>query len=99
MPQPDRRRALLVAALAFLPPQEDALRALHAWLDSWSGIGLIVVGMERQGHKVSLRNIAADGWVCSFQSDPSLASSGFGSGSLPWLATQRAAWAVVKRLP
>jgi hypothetical protein len=31
----DRRRALLIAAIAFLqlPPQTPALRALHAWLE------------------------------------------------------------------
>jgi hypothetical protein len=46
---PDRRRALLSAALAFLqlPPQTPALRALHAWLDNWRGVGLVVDGMRR----------------------------------------------------
>jgi hypothetical protein len=44
----DRRRALLTAALGFLqlPPQTKALAALDSWLDNWTGIGLIVVGME-----------------------------------------------------
>jgi hypothetical protein len=48
----DRRRALLTAALGFvqLPPQTSAaLRALHAWLDSWAGVGHIVVGMGLSG--------------------------------------------------
>jgi hypothetical protein len=42
----DRRRALLTAALGFLrlPPQTSALRALHAWLDNWRGVGLVVEG-------------------------------------------------------
>jgi hypothetical protein len=69
----DRRRALLTAALGFLqlPPQTAALRALHAWLDNWRGIGLIVEGMRRQGYRVSLREI--DAWVASFRSHPIIA--------------------------
>jgi hypothetical protein len=30
------------------------LRLVHDWSDSWSGIGLIVVGMSHQGFTVSL---------------------------------------------
>ena len=62
----DPRRSLLVAALGFLQlsPQAPALRALHAWLDSWRGVGLIVEGMRRQGYRVSLREI--DAWVAGF---------------------------------
>ena len=46
-----RRRALLTAALGFLqvPPRAPELRLLRRWLDSWSEIGHIVVGMERHG--------------------------------------------------
>ena len=33
----------------------SALRALHAWLDNWRGVGLIVEGMRLQGYRVSLR--------------------------------------------
>ena len=57
----DRRRALLPAAVGFLrlPSQTSALRALHAWLDTWSGIGHIVVGMERYGYRVSIKKIWA----------------------------------------
>jgi hypothetical protein len=63
----DRRRALLTAALGFVqfPPQTSALRALHAWLDNWGDVGLIVEGMRRQGYRVSLREI--DAWVASFR--------------------------------
>ena len=52
------RRALLVAALAgllvkeWLSVRELAMR--HAWLDTWSGLGAIVVGMLRHGDDVSL---------------------------------------------
>jgi hypothetical protein len=47
----DRRLATLRAALGFLhlPPRAPELRLLHRWLDSWTGIGLIAVGLHRQG--------------------------------------------------
>ena len=31
------------------------LRALHAWFDSWAGLGHIVVGMDRQGLRLPLK--------------------------------------------
>jgi hypothetical protein len=93
----DRRRALLTAALGFLqlPPQTSALRALHAWLDNWRGVGLIVHRMRRQGYRVSLREI--DAWVANFRHDPMVSDDGFGSAPTPWKAVQRAAWVVMKR--
>jgi hypothetical protein len=50
----DQPRALLVAALGFLqlrqaPPEVAPLRR---WIDSWTGIGAVVTGMERQGYDV-----------------------------------------------
>jgi hypothetical protein len=98
----DRRRALLTAALGFLryPPRTPVLDALHQWLDSWSGIGLIVVGMERQGYQFSLRKYGnGDGaWVAQFNRDVATSADGFGSGPTPWKATQQAAWVVVGRV-
>jgi len=45
-----RRRLLLVAALGFVLLERwqsvRELVMLHAWLDSWSGLGAIVVGMQ-----------------------------------------------------
>jgi len=62
-----RRRALLSAALDFvqLPPQTSALRALHAWLDTWTGLGAVVVGMVRLGYRVSLTRLD-DHWRSRF---------------------------------
>jgi hypothetical protein len=49
----DQRGQLLRAALGFarcsMPSYDHALHALRTWLDSWSGIGHMVVGMHRQG--------------------------------------------------
>jgi hypothetical protein len=99
MPEP--RRLLLIAALGFLhyPPRTRALSALHAWLDSWNGMGLIVVGMERQGYQFSLRKYGnGDGaWVAQFNRDVTTSADGFGSGATPWKAAQQAAWTAVKR--
>ena len=50
----DQRGRLLVAALGFagcsMPSYDRALHALRTWLDSWSGIGRVAVGMARQGY-------------------------------------------------
>jgi hypothetical protein len=37
------------------------------WLDNWRGIGVIVVGMERQGFRLSLKKYGngAGAWVSS----------------------------------
>jgi hypothetical protein len=90
----DRRRALLTAALGFLQLHHTSA-LLHAWLDNWRGVGLIVKGMRRQGYRVSLREI--DAWVASFRRDPMVSDAGFASAPTPWEAVQRAAWAAVKR--
>jgi hypothetical protein len=56
----DARSRRLRVALAFLrlPPTEAELVLLHRWLDSWSGLGLIAVGVERHGFRLSLSHIA-----------------------------------------
>jgi len=55
--QPGRR---LYVALGFLgldvppPAMPPELRALHAWLDTWHGIGLIAHGMAPQDRDLSV---------------------------------------------
>jgi hypothetical protein len=46
----DARGRRLRAALATVLVQTEApeLRLMHQWLDSWSGIGLIVAGIAHQ---------------------------------------------------
>ena len=107
----DRRLASLRAALGFVrltPAQIDGhgkairgrrgLSALHSFLDSWSGVGHVVVGLERRGYRLSLKKYAnGDGaWVASFNRDVMLSADGFGSGATPWHAVQRAAWVAVR---
>jgi hypothetical protein len=64
------RRSRLTGALGFLQlePRAPELRLLHNWLDSWSGIGLIVVGMSHQGFQVSVGEHGAGQWIAVFYS-------------------------------
>ena len=90
----DSRRVLLTATLGFLqlPPQAPELRLLHRWLDTWTGIGLIAVGMHRQGLRLSLSHIADGEWRCVFMGDnPLVAPKGYGVAPTPWKAVQQAA--------
>ena len=93
----ESRRRTLYAALGFLQlaPRAPELRLLHRWLDTWSGIGLIVVGMRRQGLQVSLGEHGAGQWIAVFYSghgghEP-VAAAGTAQAATPWRAVQRAA--------
>jgi hypothetical protein len=44
---------------------DRALWALRTWLDSWSGIGHIAVGMHRQGFDLQLTQYDERGWRAS----------------------------------
>ena len=64
---PSRRRSLLTVALvgALLPDTVPEARMLRSWLDTWTGIGHIAVGMDRQGyeppaHEVRRPRLASD---------------------------------------
>ena len=64
------RGRLLYVALGFLgldvPPaaMPSRLRALHDWLDTWHGIGLIAHGLARQDRDLSLTRYG-DRWGAS----------------------------------
>ncbi len=66
----DQRGQLLRAALGFAglprPSYDRALWALRTWLDSWSGIRRIAVGMARQGYDLQLTRYDARGWRATF---------------------------------
>jgi hypothetical protein len=89
----------LRAALGFLQihPRARELRLLHRWLDSSSGIGLLAVGMYRQGYRLSLSHIAEGEWRATFQANPMFGPVGFGVAATPWRAVQDAAWRAIKR--
>jgi len=62
----DQRGQRLVAALGFagcfMPSYDRALWAQRGWLDSWSGIGRVAVGMAHQGFDLQLtRSTSAAG--------------------------------------
>src|SRR4029453_9124522 len=67
---PDQRGQLLRAAVGFagcsMASYDRALHALRTWLDSWSGIGHVVVGMARQVYDLQLPRYDDRGWHATF---------------------------------
>ena len=63
------RRSLLVSALGFVLlgnwRSVGELAILHAGLDTWSGLGAVVVGMERHGFELWLAK-DRNGWRSTF---------------------------------
>ena len=92
-------RATLTAALAFtqLPPYEPELQLLHRYLDSWRGVGDVVVGMHRAGWDVQLTQYGDGYWRATFYVTGMAHSIVGGSAwePTPWRAVQRAAWDAV----
>ena len=79
-------------------PYDRALWALRTWLDSWSGIGHVAVGMARQSYDLQLTRYDERGWRATFYTTGMEHSPTSATGTAwertPWHATQRAAWAV-----
>jgi hypothetical protein len=94
-PATRRRRAAL--GFVQLPAAEPALQLLHHWLDTWTGVGLIIVGVERLGPSPRLTHLEENEWCVSFESNARFAPNGFRVAAAPRGAVQRAAWAVVAR--
>jgi len=90
----DQRLASLRAAFGFLrlPPREPELQMLHRWLDSWTGVGLIAVGLHRQGWDLQLTQYGDGNWRATFYVTGASHSIVGGSGwePTPWRAVQRA---------
>ena len=99
------RRGLLVAALGFAtlsrPSYDRALWGLRKWLDSWTGIGRVAVGMHRQGYDLQLTQYDDRGWRATFYATGMEHSPTSATGTAwertPWHATQRAAWEALRR--
>lgn len=68
MDELERRQRLLYATVGFavLEGNLPELALIHAWLDNWTGIGLIVAGMARQGYDISLTRYDEQGWRATF---------------------------------
>lgn len=66
----ERRARVLRAALGFaaLAPTEPELALLHGYLDTWRGIGDVVVGMARQDYDLQLTRYDGRGWRATFYS-------------------------------
>jgi hypothetical protein len=97
----DARGRRLRAALAAVLVKADApeLKLVHALLDSWSGLGLVVVGMAHQGFQVSLGEHGAGRWIAVFfhgsGGHEPLAVESTAQERTPWSAVQRAAWEAI----
>jgi hypothetical protein len=81
-----------------MPPAsyDRALHALRAWLDSWSGIGRVAVGMAHQGYDLQLTRYDETGWRATFYTTGTehspTSATGTGWERAPWRAVQRVAW-------
>jgi hypothetical protein len=105
-----RRRSLLVAALACarVKSAEPEIRLVRCWLDSWSGLGAVVVGMLRHGFDLTLTSYP-QGWRATFLHRSHIYQPWVGQvlhwWPTPWLAVQEAAWRALytpfseKRMP
>jgi len=70
------------------------LEAVHVWLDSWSGIGVIERGMARQDFDLQLTRYANEGWRATFYVWGREHSTTRATAweRTPWGAVQTAAW-------
>jgi hypothetical protein len=86
-----RLRAALAAALVTSPAPE--LELVHRWLDSWRGIGDIVMGMFRQGWDVQLIDYGDGHWRATFYVTGQAYSIVGGSAweAAPWTADLKSA--------
>ncbi len=97
----ERRRhillTMLTAAAFRYPPgaEPELIRLLRGWLDSWPGVGRILVGMTRQGFDRQLTQYDGRYWRATFYSAGRAHSQTAAVGSAwerePWTAVQRAA--------
>jgi hypothetical protein len=99
----DPRGRRLRAALAAVLVRDNApeLRLVRQWLDSWSGLGLIIAGMTWQGYDLQLTAYGGRDWRANFF--PAGLAHSIVKGSAwertAWRAVQRAAWDVIGRPP
>ena len=92
-----RLTAALAAVLVTYPAPE--LQVVHRWLDSWTGVGLLAAGLQRQGWDLQLTAYGDGHWRATFWVTGQAHSIAGGSAwePTPWTAVQRAAWATLNR--
>ena len=103
---PDQRGRLLVAALGsagLRPASSDlASHVLRSWLDCWPGIGVVAVGMARQGFDLQLTRYDEQGWRATFYMSGMEHSPTSATGTAweptPWRAVQGAACEALARV-
>lgn len=92
------RRALLVAALGFA---RAGAPLVEQWLSGWRGVGLVAVGMARQGYDLSLTRYADLGWRATFyvtgREHSPTGATGSAFEATPFRAVQVAAWETLAR--
>ena len=75
---------------------DQCARLLRSWLDSWSGIAHVAVGMAGQGYDLQLTRYDEKGWRATFYTTGMehlpMSATGTGWERNPRRATQRAAW-------
>jgi hypothetical protein len=95
----DRRRALLTATLGFLQLRQEPteVATLRRYLDSWRGLGDVVVGLNARGYHLELRQFAR-GWRANLYPTGTAHSIVVASAwkPTPWRAVQQAAWGALK---
>jgi hypothetical protein len=79
-----------------VPPRAPVVMGAHQrhqWLDSWTGLGLIAVGLHRQGWDLQLTQYDDGNWRATFYVTGAAHSIVGGSAwePTPWRAVQRAA--------
>jgi hypothetical protein len=98
---PRGRRICAALAAVLVKAHAPELRLMHQLLDSWAGIGLVVVGMAHQGYQVSLGEHGAARWIAVFyrpgRGHEPVMAAGTAQEPTPWRAVQRAAWVAVAR--
>jgi hypothetical protein len=81
---------------------DPALHALRIWLDSWTGIGHVALGMHRQGYDLQLTQYDERGWratvyTSGMEHSPTSATGTAWERTAVWHATQRAAWEALRK--
>ena len=100
------RGQLLRAAVGFagysMRSYDRSSTPSRTWLDSWSGIGHVTVGMARQGYDLQLTRYDEKGWRATFyttgmEHSPTSATGTSWGSARRWHAVQKAAWEALKK--